>query len=119
MTRQYGHKWSIQGGVYDGQQLSKNFVVWCEDLQHFGEKQWNRVFKRIEHDIKEAARMGKESWPPSPVAVVEYAADNTDEEGWKMYKAFDRSTAVEDLKKKEERHELGKHQCSNLLDMFK
>ena len=118
MTRQYGHKWSIQGGVYDGQQLSKNFVVWCEDLQHFGEKQWTRVFKRIEHDIQEAARMGKESWPPSPVAVVEYAADSAGEEGWRMYKSFDRATALEDITAKEKRIETGKVECEKILKLF-
>ena len=116
MTREFGHKWNFQGGVFDGPKLAKNFMVWCEKLQHFTEREWDRVFKRIEGDIKEYAKLGKTLFPPSPTEVVAYAESPV---GAGMYKDFDRSTAVEDLTKKEERHELGKQQCSNLLDMFK
>jgi len=115
MTRQYGHKWTIQGGIYDGQRLSENFLVWCEDLQHFGDTEWDRAFKRIQGDLKENAKMGKESWPPSSIAVVAYAEPPMCSQ---MYKAFDRSTALEDITTKEKRLELGVSECDKLLKLF-
>jgi len=59
--------------------------------------------------------MGKESWPPSSIAVVAYAEPPMCSQ---MYKAFDRSTALEDITTKEKRLELGVSECDKLLKLF-
>ena len=116
MIRQYRHKWTTsEGGVYDGDQLSENFLAWCEELQHFGEKEWGRVFERIKGDIIEAAKMGEDIWPPASLAVIAYAEPA---QGSAMYKAFDSSVAIEDETAKARRYEAGVEETSKLLKMF-
>lgn len=115
MTRQFGHKWTIQGGIYDGSSLSGNFLSWCEDLQHFGDAEWERAFNRIQGDLKENAKMGEESWPPSSIAVVAYGEPPMCS---KMYKPFDRSTGIEDQTAKKSRKEVGARECKSLLSIF-
>jgi len=100
----------IKDGIH-----TNNFLRWCGELSHFTDKDWTRAYKRIEGDIKEAARMGEDIWPPSSVAVVAYAEPPMYS---KMYKSFARTTAVEDITKKEKRKELGQVECKKLLDMF-
>ena len=117
MGQLYQHKWLSSAGVHiDDDGYTDTFNRWCKELEHFTSGDWKRAYNRIEGDIKHAAKMGEQIWPPSSLEVIAFAEPPC---GSAMYKDFDRSTAVEDLTKKEERHELGKHQWSNLLDMFK
>mgnify|MGYP003646112776 CR=1 FL=1 len=113
----YRHQFtSTEGLVFDEEEnYNNNFLRWCKELEHFTGKDWSRAYKRIESDVKEAARMGKDIWPPSSLAVVAYSEPPICSQ---MYKAFDRSTAVEDLTAKEERYRRGQEESSKLLSMF-
>ena len=117
MTQLYQHKWVSTEGDHlnEKDEYSDNFKRWCGELSHFTDKHWQRSYKRIEGDIKEAARMGDDIWPPSSVAVVAYADPPMCS---KMYKPFDRSTALEDITAKEKRLELGMSECDKLLKLF-
>jgi len=116
MIQLFQHKWvSTEGDQIKDGIHTNNFLRWCGELSHFTDKDWTRAYKRIEGDIKEAARMGEDIWPPSSVAVVAYAEPPICSQ---MYKSFDRSTALEDITKKEERIELGKAECEKLLNLF-
>ena len=116
MTKQYRHQWtSSEGGVYEGDNLSENFLSWCEELQDFGDKEWGRVFERIKGDIKDAAKTGEDIWPPSSVAVLAYAEPPMCSQ---MYKTFDRAKGIEDQTAKAHRKEVGAKECGNILSMF-
>ena len=107
---------AAQGKHIDNGEYTENFKGWTNELAHFDTKAWRRAYTRIEHDIKKAAQDGVESWPPSSLAVVAYAEPGI---GERSFKAFDRTYAIEDLTKKEERFETGKKQCEDLLSFWK
>jgi len=117
MTQLYQHKWVSTEGDYlnEKDEYTENFKRWCGELGHFTDKHWQRSYKRIEGDIKEAARMGDDIWPPSSVAVVAYGEPPICSQ---MYKSFDRATALEDITAKEKRIELGCRESAKLLAMF-
>jgi hypothetical protein len=106
---------AAQGAHIENGQYTENFKGWTNELAHFDAKAWRRAYTRIKHDIKKAAQEGKESWPPSSLAIVAYAETGI---GERSFKAFDRATAVEDITKKDERYEAGKEQCKSLLSLF-
>jgi hypothetical protein len=97
------------------EEYTDNFKRWCDELKHFSDKEWKRSYNRIEHDISAAAKIGDDIWPPSSVAVLAYSEPPMRS---KMYKTFGRATALEDITKKEQRKELGKVECGNILSMF-
>lgn len=117
MTQLFQHKWVSTEGDHlnEKDEYTNNFKRWAEELKNFNDKDWSRAYQRIEHDIKEAARMGDDIWPPSSIAVVAYAEPPICSQ---MYKAFDRTTALEDITAKEKRIELGKAECEKLLNLF-
>ena len=117
MSQLFTHKFlSAEGEHIDNQgEYSSNFKRWCEELKKFTDKDWTKAYKRIEDDIKAAAHEGKDLWPPSSLAVIAYAEPVIASQ---MYKAFDRSAAVEDLTAKEERYRRGQEESSKLLSMF-
>jgi len=116
MTEQYHHKWSSrEGEISDGQDFSKNFLRWCNELQNFTGDDWRKVYKRISDDIKKAAQHGKDSWPPSSLEVVAYTESII---AAAMYMPFDQSAAVEDITAKEKRFETGSKECKNILSLF-
>lgn len=117
MTQLFQHKWeSTAGAAIDDDGYTETFMRWCKELEGFTTEDWKRAYTRVESDIKAAAKMGKEIWPPSTLDVIAYAEHNPT--GSAMYKPFDRSTALEDKTAREKRRELGKEQCSNLLNMW-
>ena len=113
----YRHKFtSTEGLLFDEEEnYNNNFLRWCKELEHFDNKDWSRAFKRIQSDVKEAARMGQDIWPPSSLAVVAYAEPPICSQ---MYKTFDRATALEDQTAKDARFALGQKESSKLLSMF-
>lgn len=114
MTQLYQHKWKNTAGVHlDENGYTETFQRWCKELGHFTDKDWKRAYNRIESDIKHAAKLGENIWPPSTLEVIAYAEPLPG-----MYKSFDRSTAIEDKTTKEKLREMGKEQCSKLLNMF-
>lgn len=117
MTQLYQHKWVSTEGDHLNEKnyYTENFKRWCGELSHFTDKHWKRSYNRIEGDIKEAARMGEDIWPPSSVAVVAYSEPAICS---KMYKNFDREKAIEDISAKEKRKELGIAECQKLLRLF-
>jgi hypothetical protein len=116
MAQLYPHKFiSAEGEHIKNGEYTNNFKRWCGELGHFTDKQWKRAYRRIEDDKTKAAHAGKDLWPPSSIDVVAYASPPL---FTKMYKSFDRSTAVEDITKKEKRLELGISECDKLLKLF-
>ena len=111
MTRQFKHKWSSsEGDIYDGENLADNFTQWCQELNYFGDKEWSRVFERIQADIMNAAKMGDDIWPPSSIAVVAYAEPAINS---KMYRELP-DIGIEDLTAKEKRKQTGLSELEKL-----
>ena len=117
MTQLFQHKWVSTEGDHlnEKEEYTENFKRWCEELKHFNDAEWKRAYKRIEHDISMAAKMGDDIWPPSSVAVIAYSEPPMCS---KMYRAFDRSRGIEDQTAKAKRKEVGAEQCSKLLGIF-
>ena len=116
MAQLYPHKFiSAEGEHIKDGEYTNNFKRYCKELSHFTDKHWQRSYKRIEGDKKRAAQEGRDLWPPASIDVVAYAEPPMCS---KMYKSFDRSTALEDITKKEERIELGISECDKLLKLF-
>ena len=117
MTQLFQHKWVSTEGDHlnEGGQYAENFIRWAEELKGFDDDCWKRAYKRIEYDIRDAAKMGEDIWPPSSVAVLAYAEPPICSQ---MYKTFDRAKGIEDQTAKAHRKEVGAKECGNILSMF-
>jgi len=116
MAQLYPHKFtSAEGEHIKNGEHTNNFKRWCSELEHFTGKHWKRAYRRIEGDIKDAAKMGEDIWPPCSVAVVAYAEPPICSQ---MYKPFDRAIGIEDKTAKEKRKKKGVEECAGMLSMF-
>jgi hypothetical protein len=112
----YPHKFiSAEGEHIKNGEYTNNFKRWCDELGHFTDQHWKRSYGRIEGDIKAAAKMGEDIWPPSSVAVIAYSEPPICA---KMYKPFDRARGIEDQTAKAHRKEVGAKECGDILSTF-
>lgn len=120
MTQLFQHKWtSTEGDCLDAGRHTDTFLRWCKELEHFTVEDWKRAYKRIEGDIKQAARIGDDLWPPCSLDVVTYAEPVI---GSKMYKSFveydGKPKAIEDTTAREKRFAKGREECAKILGMW-
>lgn len=122
MTRLYGHKWvskegdfpiDDQGRIDKGHPNIYGFRVWFDAVKHLTDEQWKRGVDRVQSNIREAAKIGDESWPPSFEEFVTYATENRNS----AHKYFMRGLP-EPKEVKEARKERGREECKKLLSIF-
>ena len=85
MTRLYGHKWISREGEFPANEnghIDKGhpniygFRVWFDAVKDLSDEQWRRGVDRIEKNIREKAKIGDESWPPSYEEFIAYATEH-------------------------------------------
>lgn len=71
MTQLYGHKWSSQHPLMDGDEYSEDFRLWAKKTARLTEAAWVRGMEVVEFRNQEAARNGElNSWPPNYAEFV-------------------------------------------------
>lgn len=74
----FGDKWRVKSGDIadkDGN-YTQTFMLWCRKLDGLTQKQFTHGFKELETRAANAAKDGKECWPPSYAEFIGMASQN-------------------------------------------
>lgn len=127
MTRLYGHKWVSKEGEFpvdENGQIDRGhdniygFRVWFDCVKDFTDEQWRQGVDRIESNVREAARVGDESWPPSYEEFAAYATTKKSAKYWNGAPGEFVHSLPESKEAKEERKARGREKCSAILSIF-
>ncbi len=116
MIQLYGHKWhSAQGDkLTEKNDFSTNFILWCKKTAHLSEKQWRNGFEKLEFEVQEAGRRGKQVWPPS---YAEFIGMCEIDPGASAHKLFV-PRLPEPKEVKSERKEKGRQRMDSIKSLF-
>lgn len=122
MTRLYGHKWVSKEGEFPIDEHGRldqthdniyGFRVWFDTVKDLTDDQWRQGVDRIERNVREAARLGDDSWPPSYEEFIAYATATKSG----AYKVFE-ARLPESKEAKEERKARGRERIGTLRAIF-